>query len=864
MTSSTTHHRSRRQSRLKPAYLLVAAGVVLVTALGAGGYYLLSRKDVEDYRLSARAALQRGDRQAAMIELKNALQLAPQDASLRYELGRLHLANQDYAAAEKELARARELGHAADDLPWLLAKAMLGQQQPKRVLDELTVPEGASAGVAAPLHALRARAQLALGDVTAAEQSLAQATRLDPAHPQVRVSEALLALRREDRPRALALLDQALAADARDPDTWVMKGDLLRQEGRLDEALVAYRRAVQADADHIPARLAVVLVHLQKNELEPAQAELAQLDKRAPDNVIARYFSALLDFRRRQIDSARTKLQQVLKSAPDFLPARLLAGAVELGLGNRQAAIAHLDKVLERLPEHAYARKLKAAALVGSGQVEEAQRLVAGLPPDDLLTTSLQGEIALRKGDLAAARKHLEQAVALAPDNPQLLTQLAQLRQASGDAAGAAQALERAAALDASGRAEALLVQTHLANGRIEEARKAAQALIAEKPKDPLGYLLRAWTELAAKDEKGARLSLGEALKADPGYLPAAATLARLDLQAKDVKAARARFEAVLKHNPQASRARVALAALALQQRDEKTYLAELTQARKDTPKDPLPYELLAAYWLDKRAPAKAMVEARAGLDATGRPQFHDLIGAAQLMQDDRNGALASYQQWAKAAPQDARAHARLAAVHRLRGEHQEALKALDQALALRPEALDLQAARAVVLASVGRADEGLKLARALQQKQPQSPLGYTAEADIHAQSKRPAAAAEAYAKAAQLTGSGQLASLVYRARMQANQTREANDYLRQWLSERPNDALARHTLAEGLLKAGGLAEAAQHYEQLYQANPRDLVAANNLAWIYGEMKDPRAVKQAEAAYALAPEHPSTLDTLGW
>ncbi|MCS7041102.1 MAG: tetratricopeptide repeat protein, partial [Caldilineales bacterium] len=50
----------------------------------------------------------------------------------------------------------------------------------------------------------------------------------------------------------------------------------------------------------------------------------------------------------------------------------------------------------------------------------------------------------------------------------------------------------------------------------------------------------------------------------------------------------------------------------------------------------------------------------------------------------------------------------------------------------------------------------------------------------------------------------------------------------------------------------------------LYKANPRDLVAANNLAWIYGEMKDPRAVKQAEAAYALAPEHPSTLDTLGW
>lgn len=889
-----SRRRSRRgELRLDRSRLLLIAGVVASIGIAGGAYHVLSRKSPEDHIEAAQTHMGRGDRQAAVIELKNALQLAPDNAGVRYELGKLHLASQDYASAEKELMRARDGGHRADDLPTLLAQALIGLRQPKRVLDEIPVPEGASPDLAAPLLALRARAQLMLGDRGAAEQSLMAADALRPDHPETLVTRAQIAVMAGQRDTAMTLLDRAIAVDGKRADLWMMKGDLLRLSSRSpgrsesdlaatgggagdasgpqaqhykQQALAAYRKVFELDPGHVPARIAVSLLHLEANDLDRAEAELAQVAKLAPEHPMALYLGAVIDFRRDRPAEAKAKLQQVLKRAPDLLPAHLLAGAVEFALGNRQTAIGHLGKVLEHMPEHAYARKLMAAAMVSSGQLDDAQRLIAGLRGDhDLLTASLQGDIALRRGDYAAARQHLEEASRLAPDNPALLIELARSRMGSGDAAGAIDALNRAAELDTTtGRPDAILVQTHLRAGRHSEAMAAAERLIRERPQDPLGYHLVGLVRQAERDGAGARASFAEALERDATYLPAAADLARLDLKANDPRAARGRFESVLAKDPRNSRALVALAGLAATQKDDKAYVDYLTRAKQANPKDPAPYELLALYWLQRQDPAKAQVEAKAGLDASGHVRLHDAMGTAQLMQNDRNGALVSFQQWVKAAPADPKGHYKLGLVQRMMGDTQAALQSLERALAIAPNAVDVQSAKAVALAEAGRLEEGLRLAKSLQQKEPKSPAGFVAEADILAHGKHFAAAGEAYAKAARIAGNGMLASTAYQTLVTAGQHRQADAFLRQWLAERPNDALARHALADGLLKSGNLREAQPHYEQLLKANARDLVAANNLAWIYGELKDPRALPQAEAAYALAPENPSTLDTLGW
>jgi len=75
---------------------------------------------------------------------------------------------------------------------------------------------------------------------------------------------------------------------------------------------------------------------------------------------------------------------------------------------------------------------------------------------------------------------------------------------------------------------------------------------------------------------------------------------------------------------------------------------------------------------------------------------------------------------------------------------------------------------------------------------------------------------------------------------------------------------VARNYLADAYLQQKQYKPAAEQYQVLLTQTPQSLIALNNLAWIYQQMQDKRAVATAEQAHKLAPENPLVLDTLGW
>jgi len=84
------------------------------------------------------------------------------------------------------------------------------------------------------------------------------------------------------------------------------------------------------------------------------------------------------------------------------------------------------------------------------------------------------------------------------------------------------------------------------------------------------------------------------------------------------------------------------------------------------------------------------------------------------------------------------------------------------------------------------------------------------------------------------------------------------------WVKAHPNDASARLELAQVLQVTGRVDAALAEYEAVLRQRPDALVALNNLAWLYGERGDPRAVDVARRAVAIAPGAGPVLDTLGW
>ncbi|MFO7633850.1 MAG: tetratricopeptide repeat protein, partial [Caldilinea sp.] len=148
---SFLHSSAARPNRLLFALIL---GASLTACSGESSETLLQK---------AQQSLDSGDRKAAIIQLKSAIQEDDKNAEARFQLGKLQIEMGDFASAEKELRRAREAGYDADTVNPLLAKALIGQGEFRRVLEDLPEPEKGSP-VEVPLLVVRATAQIGAGD----------------------------------------------------------------------------------------------------------------------------------------------------------------------------------------------------------------------------------------------------------------------------------------------------------------------------------------------------------------------------------------------------------------------------------------------------------------------------------------------------------------------------------------------------------------------------------------------------------------------------------------------------------------------------------------------------------------------------
>src|SRR5262252_8966879 len=110
----------------------IATIVAIVIALAACG-----RNDPASLIASARSYIAKGDASAAIIELKNALQAAPDNAEARFLLAKSLADTGDASGAETEARKALQLGYPADEVYPVLARALLLQGEYRKVVTEL-------------------------------------------------------------------------------------------------------------------------------------------------------------------------------------------------------------------------------------------------------------------------------------------------------------------------------------------------------------------------------------------------------------------------------------------------------------------------------------------------------------------------------------------------------------------------------------------------------------------------------------------------------------------------------------------------------------------------------------------------------
>ncbi len=93
---------------------------------------------------------------------------------------------------------------------------------------------------------------------------------------------------------------------------------------------------------------------------------------------------------------------------------------------------------------------------------------------------------------------------------------------------------------------------------------------------------------------------------------------------------------------------------------------------------------------------------------------------------------------------------------------------------------------------------------------------------------------------------------------------KEPQGVLSDWLAKHPDDAPTRLLLAQYYLNHAQNMLAASEYERVLKTHPSNIAALNNLAWVYTEQHNPKALALAERAYKLAPGSPGMAYTYGW
>ena len=448
--------------RLRQRYVSVLLVITAAfTVAACGGPEARKAKALE----ASQAYLDEGNLDKARIELRNALQIDPNDANARYLSG-LIAEQQDnirQAAGHYRATLDIEAGHV--DARANLARIHVLAGLPNEAI--VIVEEGLEAAEnKASLLAVRgaARAQLreadlALEDAEAAlaadpsnehaiallAGALVNADRRDeakktlddgiarlPETTDLRIARAILAEESDDAATAAALYRTVVELDPEDPGRHLQLAAFHQRQGDIDAAETALRQslAVGEDGDETAVNRLVAFLESERGEAA-AEAELIALTEAG--NPAVKSGVILGDYYRGkgQLDKATSWYEKVAAAKPrqpDGYEARVRLAAAAFDSGDRDKGVELVEKVLEENPRNADALRIRAGLALIENRPDDAIvdfRVLVRDDPESIVNHYGLARAFLQKGDFALAEEAMREAVRAEPNNLDARIQLA-------------------------------------------------------------------------------------------------------------------------------------------------------------------------------------------------------------------------------------------------------------------------------------------------------------------------------------------------------------------------------------------------------------------------------------------------------
>jgi putative PEP-CTERM system TPR-repeat lipoprotein len=641
-------------------------------------------------------------------------------------------------------------------------------------------------------------------------------------------------------------------------------------QSKYPEAIIEYRRAVQADPRLGEARLQLAYAYASTGDGVNALREYVRAADLLPDNREAQQRAGAFMLLAGQFADAQGLAQRMQQRDPNDVEAQILLANALAGLKNMEGAVQAFEKAVE-------------------------------LDPNRATTYSELGAIRLSTGNNQAAEAAFRKAVELDPKSASAHLSLSNYLWATGDLAGAEQSMRTALALAPKDvTANRAMAMYYMVTNKAEAAEPHLK-LVAEGVPGPQPKYFLSEYYLRFHRVEDARAILQPLLKDDAAFVGASVRLARIEASAKKNAEAHRLLEGALAREPKNPEALVMRGKLYLTENNTVNALSTLQTAVEANPRSVEAHVALAQTYVARGASKEAATAFNDALKIDGT-HVEARLGLARVQINDGSAADAVPLVLKIVEEHPRNLEARLLLLHGLMavGDLPQATQQLNVLLQAAPESATVQTA-AGMLASMKRDVAGARAAysRALQA----DPRSYQALAGLltaEMQSKQFGSARALIEKhlaqnpndpnmllmSAQTYGalgdafamenalkktvevdpqSLQAYAMLGKMYYQQGRLDLARRELETYVNRAPNSVPGNTMLGTILELQGRKDEAKQRYNKALQVNPRAAVAANNLAWIDANSNGNLdvALQLAQTAKLQLPNRHEVDDTLG-
>ena len=841
---------------------LIASALALALLTACGG------KEATEHYSDALNHIDKQEFNAAVIELKSAIQQAPDNIEFRFTLGKLYLQLGEVLSAEKELQLAAQGGKSPVDVAIPLTRATYLANQYADVLALYPESSNLAPETNDYVSLYKAMAELELGS---ADNALALFSTLeDSTVPGVATfAKANLEIPKGNYQQALDLLNNDSGDYPHQQEALYLKANLLMILAQDEDAYSALQQYLKLQPRQFKARLQAAQMAVKLEKFNDAKNHINLILAVMPDQPFTNYLAAVTAMNDENYTLAKEHVDKALNKGYKTTQARILAAIASMRLGLESQALHHLSAVEPQLASYPQLQRIYIALQLKENKTESAQQklLDMNMTDDDLRLVAGTALELIKKGNTSAAMELVTKYEGSMSGDAENLSALGQLKMSiPGEERAAIRDLEQALAIAPEMHQTRLaLAASYLKNGQFAKAEQLADSWLESAETANIGYNLKAYSSLLQKDFDQASVWLESAAKAEADNALTLLLKAMIAIQQKQPAQAQQLAESILQKQPGYLPALRMAFGLARQNGDTSGVLKTAEKAQQGAPDN---YELrltLAQMLISANETNKviALLEKTPQNNAEwAAPHWTMLIGA-NAAQGKSTEALRLSRLWHEQNPMNLRAGLLYANMLLRTNNAAEALTVLKPLQNQNPGHVALTLMQVMALEANKQYDAALTAYEKLPETTRTEPVNLALKGRLLVLLNKPAPALETLLQSYDQLPANNTAVIVADLYAKEISFRKSVEFLEQHMAKvEPSDALKSYYA--NLLVQSDPQKALQIYGTLVESQSDNVIFLNNYAWLLlNENKIQQAETYAKKALELAPENADVIDTYG-